>query len=259
MITIFRKLRKGFLEQKRITKYAVYALGEILLVVIGILIAVAINNHLSENKRIAQEKIHLVNIEQDLIRIQDMLQSDEIKLRHQVVTNCKKMLDIIHSNEQIYHADSINRIAFSMFILLNAEPKFTSYENLINTNDLGLIRSNEIKLMMTEIEDLLNQRKQRTYWQNEQWLNINQPYINENLEFLEMSPVHVHDTFEIPVSRFANNWDRVLKDQQFRNLVFNRLLAADDVIEVQKKLMRKIEDGIKLVQIDLIENHNEDF
>jgi DNA-directed RNA polymerase beta subunit len=44
MINFFKKIRKGFLTTGRTTKYLTYAMGEIILVVIGILIALSINN-----------------------------------------------------------------------------------------------------------------------------------------------------------------------------------------------------------------------
>ncbi len=44
MLTSFRKIRKSFLESSGARKYTLYAIGEILLVVIGILIALRINN-----------------------------------------------------------------------------------------------------------------------------------------------------------------------------------------------------------------------
>jgi hypothetical protein len=44
MITLFRKIRQKLLSQNRVTRYLVYALGEIFLVVIGILIALQVNN-----------------------------------------------------------------------------------------------------------------------------------------------------------------------------------------------------------------------
>ena len=43
MISLFRQLRKGFLAEKRVRSYLLYAMGEIVLVVIGILIALQVN------------------------------------------------------------------------------------------------------------------------------------------------------------------------------------------------------------------------
>ena len=44
MLTFFRKIRKALLESGSTQKYLLYAIGEIALVVIGILIALQINN-----------------------------------------------------------------------------------------------------------------------------------------------------------------------------------------------------------------------
>jgi len=44
MINFFRKIRKQFADDNKPLKYMRYAIGEIVLVVIGILIALQINN-----------------------------------------------------------------------------------------------------------------------------------------------------------------------------------------------------------------------
>jgi sensor domain CHASE-containing protein len=55
MIQFFRKLRFSSLSRKRFPKYLLYATGEIVLVVIGILIALQINN-CNENRQERQQE-----------------------------------------------------------------------------------------------------------------------------------------------------------------------------------------------------------
>lgn len=50
MIKFFRKVRRNFLYENKLSKYLIYALGEIILVVIGILLAVYINEQITENR-----------------------------------------------------------------------------------------------------------------------------------------------------------------------------------------------------------------
>lgn len=56
MFRIFRTVRQKLLVQNRLTRYFAYALGEIVLVVIGILIALQVNNW--NNRRIEQHRVH---------------------------------------------------------------------------------------------------------------------------------------------------------------------------------------------------------
>lgn len=66
MIKFFRKIRQKLLHQNRITQYLAYAIGEILLVVIGILIALQINNANEARKARLSEQAVLKNLVQDL-------------------------------------------------------------------------------------------------------------------------------------------------------------------------------------------------
>lgn len=66
MIKFFRHIRKSLLEQNKMGKYFKYAIGEIILVVIGILIALGINNWNEKRKNKNEEKITLIKINENL-------------------------------------------------------------------------------------------------------------------------------------------------------------------------------------------------
>jgi len=66
MIKFFRKIRQDLLSGGKIGKYLKYAIGEIILVVIGILIALSINNWNEERKAFTKSKNYLTEILRDL-------------------------------------------------------------------------------------------------------------------------------------------------------------------------------------------------
>ncbi len=73
MIRFFRKIRQQLLFNHKLRKYSLYAIGEILLVVIGILIALQINNQNDLRKERIKEIHYLQNIKTDLqINLQEM-------------------------------------------------------------------------------------------------------------------------------------------------------------------------------------------
>ena len=68
MANFFRKIRKNIAEDNRPLKYLRYAVGEIILVVIGILIAVQINNWNEGQKRSKLKQTYVENLINDLTK-----------------------------------------------------------------------------------------------------------------------------------------------------------------------------------------------
>lgn len=66
MIKFFRRIRKALLAQNRFGKYLLYAIGEIVLVVIGILIALGINNLNESNQLEKKRQVYYQQLVQDL-------------------------------------------------------------------------------------------------------------------------------------------------------------------------------------------------
>ena len=77
MITFFRRIRKGLLDGGNTSRYLVYAIGEIVLVVIGILIALQINNW-NEGEKSKRELFYSLqtiksNLSSDILNINQEL------------------------------------------------------------------------------------------------------------------------------------------------------------------------------------------
>jgi hypothetical protein len=92
MIPFFRKIRKKMADDNRPLKYMRYAIGEIILVVVGILIALQINNWNENNKEQQKVRVHLNSLktclQEDKIWL-DNLRSIELFRYHSM----KKLLD----------------------------------------------------------------------------------------------------------------------------------------------------------------------
>ena len=68
MIKFFRKIRQNLLSEGKTAKYLKYAIGEIILVVIGILIALQINNWNESIKQAIAEREFITSLKNDLIQ-----------------------------------------------------------------------------------------------------------------------------------------------------------------------------------------------
>lgn len=93
MIKFFRKIRQRLLAENKFSKYLIYAIGEIVLVVIGILIALSINNWNDERKIKKEENSALLNLNEDfefnLTSIEDLIKrtSSEIEVGLRILEN----------------------------------------------------------------------------------------------------------------------------------------------------------------------------
>ena len=90
MIKFFRKIRQRLLTENKFSKYLFYAIGEIVLVVIGILIALQINNW--NNNRIEDQvetnilKEILVNLKKDVVNMNLKIEFNNNKAMHNNVS-----------------------------------------------------------------------------------------------------------------------------------------------------------------------------
>ena len=91
MIKFFRKIRQQLLQENRFSKYLLYAIGEIVLVVIGILIALQINNW-NENRKVDGEIMKILteirsNLISDSLNIQETYSTklEDINIQYTVI------------------------------------------------------------------------------------------------------------------------------------------------------------------------------
>ncbi len=86
MTKFFRTIRQGFLSTGKIRSYFLYAVGEIILVVIGILIALQINNWSEEYKDIRLEKSYyfkfLEDVNQDQLLLEKLIAENDQRIKY---------------------------------------------------------------------------------------------------------------------------------------------------------------------------------
>ncbi|MGZ0015050.1 DUF6090 family protein [Yeosuana sp. AK3] len=141
MIKFFRKIRRKMLTENKFGKYLTYAIGEIILVVIGIMIALSINNWNEQNKNAHKEQIHLKGILSDL---QEQVSNLRISIQGSS-TSINVITDLLteHSeNDGFKQSDSL-------FYKINQLPK-TSRATTIKTSFTELLQSGEINLIKND-------------------------------------------------------------------------------------------------------------
>jgi hypothetical protein len=112
MIKFFRKIRQNLLSKGKIGKYLKYAIGEIILVVIGILIAFSINNW--NQKRVLNNQSYqvLLNLKEEIVESKAELESVIDFLEDRV----EKRLDFLNETDlKLADSEKIKNISNMIF------------------------------------------------------------------------------------------------------------------------------------------------
>ncbi|PNQ72175.1 hypothetical protein C1T31_12675 [Hanstruepera neustonica] len=147
MIKFFRNIRKSLLSEGKTGKYLKYAVGEIILVVIGILIALQINNWNEERKADLQEKQLLFNLKGEFEdNIKDL---DSIALEvDEVIGSLEKLFGKFSPETTNYSLDSLNIWLSDALESPNWKPSEYLLNNLNNSGGIAELNNPQLKLLL---------------------------------------------------------------------------------------------------------------
>jgi hypothetical protein len=121
MIKFYRKIRQNLLSEGKIVKYFKYAIGEIVLVVIGILIALQINNW-NENQKAKTTEIYVLNEILSNLNEDGIILSEIIEQRQKAKTSVADMLNYLQTeniNKDILEKDMLRFLTFERYFPIN--------------------------------------------------------------------------------------------------------------------------------------------
>ncbi len=149
MINFFRKTRKKMADDNRPLKYMRYAIGEIVLVMLGILLALQVNNWNENRKTEIQELKYLERLKKDLV--QDTLYFNQrIEILETAIESNTKAIKMAYQNQRdLKELDTLlNLYSFDSEHLTIQN---NTYNELTNAGNFNIIQNEELKI---EIIDL---------------------------------------------------------------------------------------------------------
>jgi len=147
MILFIRKIRQGLLVDSKFTKYLIYVVGEIVLIVIGILIALSIDNW--NNEQISRDTEFAIleemkkNLHSDLLDIRVNIKLNKISL--QANERVLKSLSNPESN-----IDSLNFYYAHLNLTTMLDINNSSYENL-KSFGFQIIENDSLRIKITDL------------------------------------------------------------------------------------------------------------
>jgi len=225
---LFRRIRELLLAEGKTSKYLKYAIGEILLVVIGILIALKINNWNEQQKAKAQTAIYVQNLIDDLNK--DIVKYDEaIKSAHLKYQFCKEINAIINESKPI--ADTSTFVIYIQSVGRLTIPAVTdnTYKDLVSTGNLKLINDKN------SIDAIRDYYGNVPIWWFEDYKN---QLVNGYLPLaVDAIPMHLHEEIlENEISDASEDFtDRILLTNKIKNYTVADIKEIRNALEGNKE------------------------
>lgn len=167
MIKFFRKIRGKLITENKISKYLLYAIGEIILVVIGILIALKINNNNLENKTRELEKDYLTSLgiefENNILKLEESNKMS-VKIENSLIQALKFFDPLV--------LDTIDKDIFNncLFVFagseVNFEPSNGVISDIINSGKLNIISNKKLRHKLASYNSDINKVEKHIKWQS---------------------------------------------------------------------------------------------
>lgn len=239
MSKFFRKIRQNLLNQGRTSKYLQYAIGEIMLVVIGILIALQVNNINENSKNNAKANKFLIKLRSQVQRNIKTTQLNQ-DLKKELFSINERFISLLNTSSEKNIEAKLDTLVLSNSIDFNLNLDMLSLSEARSNGDLDLVKSDSLKLDIYKLikfyDDLLTLEKTT----NED-LSMNfKPYLNKHYNLRNL--IYKNGYPELKKSTFNKNKNiKILSDQVFENLLVTRFLYLIDIYELSDGLLQLLE------------------
>jgi len=238
MIKFFRNIRQNMIKQNKVSNYLLYAIGEILLVVIGILIALQINNQNETNKK-HQTEINILN---------EIILNLDIDLKNLDLMIGDNNTYIYHNTEVLHHLqndkpinDSLKYHYACLYGHGNFQPNTIGFDNL-KSMGIEIIQNEDIREAISELYSFKYfsfVEDRRTVVRKYQELQLEA--LNNNLRLIKnreiAEPINLNELRQnVP---FQNTLIRNIGLLNWVNERYNK--GKEEIQAVQQKIRKELE------------------
>jgi len=250
MIKFLRKIRYDLMSKNKTRKYFKYAIGEIVLVVIGILIALQLNNYNESLNQNNQEQKAIQNLKLDFEYNKSELDRSIGELK-EIKGACFSILNQTGNKYQE---------SFEIDSLLQFTPSVPQYfpqngflMDLINSGNLGIIKNDRLRYKLSSWLPVLETLKNREILSSE-FDDILIIYIIKNGSWLnsdEMSSDKEINVLNFPKSGFEIDNNDLLQNIEFENMIENQIVYKSQLLDRHLECLELVKEIILLLESEI--------
>lgn len=253
MLKFLRKIRQKQLLENKFSKYFLYAIGEIILVVFGILIALQINNW-NEGKKEAQKEYQV------LLSLSEDFKANQIELNRTLkeipllTESLKTILSYVGTpNSELTQQmkDTIKNTGFVLTDIVDGTLK-----SILSSDKLELIKNDALKNKLTAYPAFIEKYKKQEVSVEEYVVNVQRFKLREYLTLVDFLTKDDPRYRNLKANVIPSNYEGLLKDRTYQNILIGVLLTSNRLLDSGKQLQVRTEGIQQLLEEALQRNPN---
>ena len=232
MIKFFRKIRQKLLTENKFSKYLLYAIGEIVLVVIGILIALSINNWNNDlvNQKTEKNITENLNLE---FKQNKLTLNKSIDFHKSILKTTKDIMKLIGQPQNVLNKHNLDSLISLSIDYHEYRPSQVVYADLTASGSLNII-SEDLRLLLFEWSITLDAKNEGYKTLDEISQTLVLPYLTKNASMKNIDSYSIVDWNE--KSKLFINHYKMFQDLEFENNMENQLWVTTNYIISLEKL-----------------------
>ena len=253
MIKFFSRIRQRLLSENKFSKYLLYAIGEIILVVIGILIALQVNTW-NQSRLDSNEEKQLLKAIHSKMTFNKFQVETGLKRYKEVINSSKKLIKLSAEEQNSTLKAEVYNLIHNLpkrFLVGNSN-KTSIYDEMIGSGKLNLLQSAKLRDELTSLKANMELLASYEDLQSSFVDNHLNPFLNKRSARLEIAVKgYKNDTtsydkiFAESFSdlNFSNNYSSnssLLKDSEFINLNTELIYHTTALLPIYKRIDENI-------------------
>ena len=251
MLFLLRKIRQKLVADNKVKSYLLYAVGEIILVVIGILIAVSLNNWNNHRSLQRSQETYLNALKTEFEENQKKLES-AMRINNNNRTNAMKLSEAMGLTSDSISVDEIRHLVVGAISAeVQYRPRNGVIEEIISSGKLELFDDDSLRFLISgwggELQIVRFQEKDEQELFRQKLMNTMTEYVNVK----EMFIGYYENTFKLTKSKLPSQEHNRLQSLPFENHLVG-FIATSIYLDYRYrnlyKAQQKLIDRITLIQ-----------
>ncbi|GMN09051.1 hypothetical protein MTsPCn9_04930 [Croceitalea sp. MTPC9] len=253
MIKFFRKIRLDALSRKRMPKYLTYAIGEIVLVVIGILIAIQINNWNEKQKDAEKEQQILLSLREEFKQNIKELEFDH-RLNEGCLNAIVALMNFDHTSS--FKTKTIDSLLGQMYNYATFDPRSGVINDIISSGNLEIIKDAKLKYALNQWTGELDDYKEDIIVRRAYWINnvpkIMYKYIPvRNADASMNRSDYRRDIIIQPLEVAKENYEAFLSSLEVDSMLFDYYMNQSYVTVNENTIMQFLKNTLGLIEANI--------